>query len=92
MKTNELSNHSSRYGKKVSYTVYKNEYHPLFIAFLKDDCNCAEQCNDKYNFHRETLSESKTSLTLCTREINVPIIQAAMFKSASWLVKEIWEQ
>jgi hypothetical protein len=92
METKKLSNHSSRNGNEVSYTVYKNEFHPLFIAFLKNDSNCANQCCIKYNFWRETLSESDTRLTLRTHEVNVPIIQDAMFKSASWLAEEIWEQ
>jgi hypothetical protein len=92
METKEIINHLSRYGNQVSCTVYKNEFHPLFIAFLKNDSNCAKQCNDKYNFWYEILSESDTRLTLGTYEINVPIIQAAMFKSASWLAEEMWEQ
>ncbi|MDR2816062.1 MAG: hypothetical protein LBB62_05100 [Proteiniphilum sp.] len=75
-----------------SYTVYKNEFHPLFIAFLKGvDNGMTESCNTKYNFFREVLHESGTRLTLNVTENSVRIIQEAMFRSASWLAKDIWE-
>jgi hypothetical protein len=76
--------------KTVSYTVYKNEFHPLFIDFLKGSA-AATSCNPKYNFWRETLSETKTRLVLSTHEKNVPLIQDVMFVSPSELAKRIWE-
>jgi hypothetical protein len=59
---------------------------------LKDETReMTAVCRYKYNFYREVVSESKTRLTIVMREKNVPLIQEAMFKSASWLANEIWE-
>jgi hypothetical protein len=85
------TNYSAKFGNEVSYRVYKNEFHPLFIAFLKGDSGMGEcECSRKYNFYRETVGESEKVLTLSLWEASVPAIQEAMFKSPAWLAKEIW--
>jgi hypothetical protein len=81
---------TKRNGRLVTYTVYKNEYHPLFIDFLRGMSSC-DNCNTEYNFYRKVASESKTRLVLVTYEINIAKIQDAMFLSASDTAKRIWE-
>jgi hypothetical protein len=81
----------ARETKRVSgtYTVYKDEFHPLFIDFLRGMSSC-DVCNDAYNFYREVVSESKTRFVLSLRDDSVCKIQDAMFLSAVDTAKLIW--
>lgn len=72
----------------VTYRLYKNEFHPLFIAFIKGVG--VETCNRTYNFFREVVDESENVLTIRTFEINVPLIQAEMFADIRETIKRIY--
>jgi hypothetical protein len=91
METREL-NYRKR-DNYVSYRMYKNEYHPLFLAFVRgDDKSITQCCNLKYNVFREVKSETKNVLTIATWESNISLFQDAMFKNAAWLANEIWTE
>lgn len=71
-----------------TYVVYKNEFHPLFIEFLKG--MCAGCCSLDFNFYRKVVRESSTRLELYIHCESVVFIQECMYKSSSYLAKRIW--
>lgn len=72
----------------ITYRLYKNEFHPLFIAFIKGVG--AETCDFKYNFFREVVAESENVLTIHTFEKNIALIQAEMFADIRETIKRIY--
>lgn len=70
------------------YVVYKNEFHPFFIDFLKGEG--ANYSNENYNFYRKVIKETKTKLVLEIYESTIEKIQQVMFLPLEKMIECVW--